>query len=43
MNNKMYSEPEIEITEFDTKDVIITSAPELEDDKFPYSNLKQLK
>ena len=43
MNSRVYNEPEIEITEFDAKDVIITSAPELEDDKFPYSNLKQLK
>ena len=40
--NKMYHEPELEVTKFDSKDVILTSAPELEDDPIPY-NLKSLK
>ena len=40
--NKMYNEPELEVTKFDSKDVILTSAPELEDDPIPY-NLKSLK
>ena len=40
---KEYKEPQIEITKFKAKDVILTSAPELEDDIFPYSNLKQVK
>ncbi len=42
MKNKSYTEPELVLTLLETEDVIRTSAPELEDDVFPY-NLKPLK